>query len=151
MKNKLALIASLIAVPAMADDVGFNHGNAIVFHMMSKHAGEQELNESNPGISYRHGIDNVNLFATGGFFRNSFDRTSVYAGIGKTFFTIGPAAFTLVSGLATGYIEQVTPALIPEVSFHYQNASFVVGYIPSVRYRDTFTIPAFTFSVAARF
>ena len=151
MKNLLAIMASLIAIPAIADDVGFNHGKSIVFHMASNHSGQEELNESNPGLSYRHGIDSMNLFATGGFFRNSFNRTSVYAGIGKTFFTVGPAAFTLVGGVATGYVEKLTSALIPEVSFHYKNASFVIGYIPGVRYRDTFTIPAFTFSVAARF
>ena len=151
MNKILALMASLIAIPAIADDVGFNHGNSVIFHLKSKHSGQQELNESNPGLSYRHGIDSMNLFATGGFFRNSFDRTSIYAGIGKTFFTVGPTAFTLFGGAATGYIEKLTPALIPEVSFHYKNASFIVGYIPGVRYRDAFTIPAFTFSVAANF
>ena len=151
MKNILALMASLIAIPAIADDVGFNHGKSIVFHMVSNHSSQEELNESNPGLSYRHGIDRMHLFATGGFFRNSFDRTSVYAGIGKTFFTVGPAAFTLVGGVATGYIEKLTPALIPEVSFHYKNTAFVVGYIPGISYKDVYTIPAFTFSVAARF
>ena len=151
MKNILALMASLIAIPAIADDVGFNHGNSIIFHLKSKHSGQQELNESNPGLSYRHGIDSMNLFATGGFFRNSFNRTSVYVGVGKTFYTAGPAAFTLFSGVSTGYIEKLTPALIPEVSFHYKQASFIVGYIPGIRYKDVYTIPAFTFSVAARF
>ena len=144
-------MALLVAAPAMADDVGFNHGSSIIFHLKSKHSGQQELNESNPGLSYRHGIDSMNLFATGGFFRNSFNRTSVYAGIGKTFYTAGPAAFTLFSGVSTGYIEKLTPALIPEVSFHYKQASFIVGYIPAVRYKGNYTIPAFTFSVAASF
>ena len=151
MKNLFALIALLTTIPAMADDVGFNHGDAILFHIASKHSGIQELNELNPGLSYRHGIDSPKLFATAGFFRNSNNRTSSYAGVGKTFFTVGPAAFTLVGGVATGYIERVTPALIPEFSFHYKNASFIVGYIPGVRYNGNATIPAFTFSVAARF
>lgn len=151
MKNKLALMALLIATPAMADDVGFNHGKSIIFHLKSKHAGQQELNESNPGLSYRQGIDGKNLFATAGFFRNSFNRTSVYAGIGKTFYTAGPAAFSLTGGVTTGYIEVLTPALIPEVSFHYKNTAFIIGYIPGVRYKDVYTIPAFTFSVSARF
>lgn len=150
MNKIIAILLVLFAVPAVAD-VGFNQGNHLVFHLASRHTSKQELNEANPGISYRHGIDSLSVFVVGGYYRNSYDKTSVYAGIGKTFFSVGPVAFTLVSGAATGYIETLTPALIPEISIHYKQASFIVGYIPGVRYRGNVTIPAFTFSVAASF
>ena len=150
MRTIIAILLFLFAVPAVAD-VGFNQGSHLVFHLASRHSGKQELNEANPGLSYRHGIDSLNVFVLGGFYRNSYDKTTGYAGIGKTFFTVGPVAFTLVGGAATGYIERLTPALIPEVSVHYKQASFIVGYIPGVRYREIISIPAFTFSVSASF
>lgn len=148
---KLFTVLFLLSLPAVADDVGFNQGSHLVFHMVSRHSGKQDLNESNPGISYRHGIDRLSVFVVSGFYRNSYDKTSVYAGIGKTFFSVGPIAFTLIGGTATGYVERITPALIPEASFHYKKASFLVGYIPGVRYNNATTTPAFTFSVSASF
>ena len=161
-KHKRKLLAFLTALasaqahaaqPELESHIGFNSGKSLVFHIASRHGGtgEQNLNESNPGISYRHGIDNWNLFATGGVYENSFYKTSWYAGVGKTFFTAGPVAFTLVGGAVTGYVARITPAIIPELSIHYKQVSLIVGYIPGVRYRETVTIPAFTFSLAANF
>ena len=169
MRTIIAILLFLFAVPTIAD-VGFNQGSHLVFHIASRHSSEMEvtevnygiigrpaqtrkleLNEVNPGLSVRHGIDIMGLFAVGGFYKNSFYKTSLYAGIGKTFFSVGPFAFTLVGGAATGYIERLTPAIIPEFSIHYKQTSFIVGYIPGIRYRETITIPAFTFSVAASF
>ena len=144
------VVIALFTVQAVAD-VGFNQGDHIVFHLASRHSSEQELNEANPGLSYRHGIDSLGVFVAGGFYKNSLYKTSVYVGAGKTFFSVGPVAFTLVGGAVTGYIEKITPALIPEISFHYKQTSFIVGYIPGVRYKDTVTYPAFTFSVSASF
>lgn len=150
MKTIISVIMLVISAQATAE-VGFNQGNHLVFHVASRHSSDQELNEANPGLSVRYGIDSLNMFVTGGFYKNSYYKNSTYAGVGKTFFSVGPVAFSLVGGAATGYIERLTPALIPEVSIHYNKTSFIVGYIPGVQYRDTITIPAFTFSVATSF
>ena len=148
MIKKMVLL-TLFSIPAVADDVGFNQGNHIVVHLASRHSSDKEFNEANPGLSVRHGIDSLGVFVVGGVYRNSFENTSVYAGVGKTFFSVGPVAFTLISGVATGYIERLTPALIPEVSFHYKHISFLVGYIPL--YKNAITTPVFTFSLSACF
>ena len=75
----VSVLLLAISAPAVAD-VGFNRDNNLVFHAASRHLGDRELNESNPGIGYRHGIESIKAFATVGAYKNAYRVTTIYAG-----------------------------------------------------------------------
>lgn len=102
-----ALLLSVAAASASAQTFGL--------HLASAHAPrEANMNEVNPGL-YVITKDGW----TGGFYRNTWRRTTVYGG--RTFNVLGPIDATL--GLHTGYQRRLVPTAPfcqDGVEYHYQ-------------------------------
>jgi len=148
--KRTALALLLVATTAAQADPGFNDGASLVIHVGSKHAtSELPMNGRNPGLGLRYGAGWG--FYHAGTFINSLENRSVYAGIGRTLWTRGPVAFSILAGGITGYEVNVAPALLPELSFRYGNAAVLLSYIPRVSAGDLATVPAVSLSLAVKF
>ena len=99
-----------------------------------------EFNEFNYGLGLSYETSDYTE-VQGGFFRNSYDKNSLYADV-KVKYDFGVGAGVLVTpglaiGLVTGYddteLEASTfqPMVLPSVSVSYKRVRAVVGYIPA--------------------
>jgi len=83
---------------------------------------DYEWNEVNPGLIYRwKPVDDNNFFFSAGIFKNSFEDTSIFGGIGNEYVVV-PKRFTigynigLVSGYSNDWNLPVLPMLTPYVT-----------------------------------
>lgn len=111
-----AALVLMVATPCvMAGTIGL--------HIGSRHIPEKNYNNANPGIYYR-----TDAGWTAGIYRNSLDRTSVYAGYTWKF-----GMLDVTTALVTGYFNDVQPLLVPSISlFTYRGITPRVAYIPRV-------------------
>lgn len=111
-----ALVLMAAATPcAMAGTIGL--------HIGSRHIPAKNYNNANLGIYYR-----TDAGWTAGIYRNSLDRTSVYAGYTWKF-----GMLDVTTALVTGYFNDVQPLLVPSISlFTYRGITPRVAYIPRV-------------------
>ena len=110
-----ALVLCAIAPGARADTVGI--------HLGSLHIPAKDYNNSNPGLYVR-----LDSGWTGGLYRNSLRKNSVYAG-----YTWTHGAFSVTAGGVTGYFETLQPLLVPSFAlFTYRGITPRLAFIPRV-------------------
>lgn len=110
-----ALLLAGMAPVASADTVGV--------HLGSLHIPAKGYNNSNPGLYVR-----LDSGWTGGLYRNSLRKNSVYAG-----YTWTHGAFSVTAGGVTGYFETLQPLLVPSFAlFTYQGITPRIAFIPRV-------------------
>jgi hypothetical protein len=135
------LIAAVINKPLSAG-IDIVNPSAIVINGFSRHiddrATTKELNENNYGLGLVFDLpDRDNLYATTGFYKNTFYKASVYAGIGlKQRFGhrqyIEPG---IVGGLVTGYVNNIDIILLPYLTFgDTERGSISILYGPKTNY-----------------
>ncbi|MGH1536463.1 MAG: hypothetical protein ACRBDX_00190 [Gammaproteobacteria bacterium] len=94
---------------------------------------DDDFNEFNPGIGLEYHMDGY--FFAGGFFENSIDKFSTYAGVG-TERAIGADWFGLgiIGGVVTGYDSGFSPRLAAVPYFVLKNGrtSLKTYYLPAV-------------------
>jgi hypothetical protein len=112
-----------------------------------------EYNQNNFGLGLALPVY-TNIDVRAGFFKNSFNNTSVYAGADfyvnrSRYFTYGVNA-----GVASGYentpaqTSTLAPMLMPHVTFKVNNFRSEIGYIPAFNQSQ---VAFLTFSVGTRF
>lgn len=110
-----ALLLSAMAPCAHADTVGV--------HLGSLHIPAKDYNNSNPGLYVR-----LDSGWTGGLYRNSLRKNSVYAG-----YTWTHGGLSVTAGGVTGYFETVQPLLVPSYAlFTYRGLTPRIAFIPRV-------------------
>lgn len=94
---------------------------------------DDDFNEFNPGLGLEYHMDGY--FFAGGFFENSIDKFSTYAGLG-TERTIGADWFGLgiIGGVVTGYDSGFSPRLaaVPYIVLKNGRTSLKTYYLPAV-------------------
>jgi len=111
----------------------------------SKHMGDnpsgQPWNERNYGLGAT-----INGY-TVGFYKNSYFKTSFYAGvtIGTKAIAVGKARIRLGAslGAVSGYFYPITPVAIPNLSVEVLNTKITVGIMPA-------KIPVITLAISKR-
>lgn len=133
--------------------------NWINIHVASKHERESyqdgkgneiQYNENNFGVGFSYSLASY-FDAKGGFFKNSFNKTSLYAGIDThtSYNNVFAVGFDI--GLATGYDDtpvsdtKIVPIAMPHLSLIFNRFKFQLGYIPPVSPKLTSVL---TFSVS---
>ena len=134
----------LLSMSAFAEDKQF-----IVVHLASYHPDVRTYNEINPGIAYRKYTDDK--FCAIGTYKNSISKQSVYAGFGIDVAKKYNITASLTAGLITGYLIDVAPFIIPEVSADFNNLKIIVNYIPKVTINNLTVDAAFGVSAAMKF
>ena len=133
--------------------------NWINIHVASKHERESyqdgkgneiHYNENNFGIGFSYSLVSY-IDAKGGFFKNSYNKTSWYAGLDMHTSYNNLFAVGIDVGAATGYDEtpvsdtKIVPIAMPHLSLIFKNFKFQLGYIPPVSPKLTSVL---TFSVS---
>jgi len=94
---------------------------------------DDDFNEFNPGAGLEYHMEGY--YFAGGFFENSIDKFSTYAGVG-TERTIGADWFGLgiLGGIVTGYDSGFSPRLaaVPYILLKNGRTSLKVHYLPAV-------------------
>ncbi|MCG6938606.1 MAG: hypothetical protein LJE83_10630 [Gammaproteobacteria bacterium] len=120
---------------------------------MDKTGNNVEYNQNNFGLGVSLPY-NSNIDVRAGFYDNSFNATSVYAGADLY---VNPSRFVTVgvnTGVATGYentpahTSTLAPMLMPHITFKMKNFRTEIGYVPSF---DPKQVAFWTFSVGTRF
>jgi hypothetical protein len=98
---------------------------------LSKHIdSDKKYNENNYGIGYKSHDGWL-----GGYYRNSLDKDSLYAG--KEFKTdpiLGDKLrLAIILGLATGYNKPVTPLALPELLYGNKEHEAALGIVPPLK------------------
>ena len=139
VKKLLCLSLLLVSVQIQALEQGeWNFDLNVASKHSEESYGSGDYNEENWGLGASYGYwDNLDLKF--GFFENSYDKTSVYAGAfyHKDFYfgdwTVAPGVGLL---LATGYDDTpenapvVAPILMPAITFGHRAVKANVGLIP---------------------
>lgn len=111
----------------------------IVMHVGSKHITDVDynFNETNSGFGYRHDITG-SLSAGGGIYDNSYNNTSVYAGIDLHTSRDKRMGVGIQAGIVTGYEDTpqgagvVTAFALPYIRAGHGRVFAEVGYLPPV-------------------
>ncbi|MFK7815746.1 MAG: hypothetical protein AB8B92_05370 [Gammaproteobacteria bacterium] len=113
----------------------------VELHLTSHHFDDDGYEEDNYGLGLSY-FFKERWSATGGIFNNSYDDTSIYAGVaytynlcasGKFFCTIGA-----IGGLVTGYEDNIDhagdlyPIILPEFKMGYQQYFLKSRFIPDL-------------------
>ena len=119
----VALLAAALFIPApvaAADD------DWIAVTVASRHH-KRGYQEHNWGLGFEHGI-NERWRAIGGFYLNSYDRQTVYAGVLYQPWRFGDWRIGGAALLATGYEGYPAPMAYPVIS--YERKSWGVNFGP---------------------
>ncbi len=146
--NKFLFLLAIVVPFLFVYDIQAAEGDLwLDLNVASKHTGASEytyngktedFNETNLGAGLSYDIDGT-FEATGGFFRNSYDKNSMYAGVkAKRDFFVNKVVLTpgLTVGLVTGYDNteangrQFQPLAVPNVTAAVGRFRGTVGYIP---------------------
>jgi hypothetical protein len=124
---------------------------AVVLHVTAYHIDrDTEHNENNLGLGVRLRPADRKLFWMVGFFRNSLDEYSVYAGGGLELWSHGPVALRVLFGGVSGYDSAVAPMIVPELAVG-GNWRVAFSYIPQIDNQFGKVDQAITFSVIREF
>ena len=103
------------------------------------HHAKGEYRENNYGI----GLEvrpNPQLSYNVGYYRNSLDRDSYYAGVQYRAITVGNFAFGGMVGAVTGYRHSITPMALPFVEWSYKRVVVMATAIPPIPGVTPFTM-----------
>lgn len=118
-------------------DIPSNGDYWLDLHGASKHISpEEEYNEKNLGMGVTYKWDDGRKSLTGGTYRNSYGRPTLYfgGGIDKYFNTpIGKLGAGIVGGIGTGYTSGITPMLLPRLSIGNDNARTSLLVAPEIK------------------
>lgn len=104
----------------------------LVLTCCAYHFQVRDLNEVNPGLGLEVPYREVRL--VGGEYRNSFERTSWYAGATWTPLRAGPVRAGLIGGAITGYTRHpVLPMVLPTVQLEGDRVGANVFYAPRIK------------------
>lgn len=118
--------AALHSSPLLADDWLVLSGFSYHFKQ-----DQRDWREDNPGIGMERESTKYNgLFWAGGYFRNSYDRDTVYAGVRWMPYRVGPVAFGAYALAATGYWSPVLAA--PAISIEGKNVALNIVVVPNL-------------------
>lgn len=130
--NRAAAAFALLAVaaPVMAED-----GPWAVASLGSHHFTDEHFNQHNYGAGFEYPTSYRGVRAVGGFYDNSVNRTSVYAGATWLPVAFGPGLVKvgLIGGVITGYSHPVLPLVLPTMQIEHDRVGFNVYYAPKVK------------------
>lgn len=124
MKTLSALIVSLFFI-----NVAIASDTVVGVHVASWHS-EKGYNNSNPGVFVRK--NNIQT----GIYKNSVNKTTVYAGVTKDVQITKNISVGGMLGAATGYSNSVVPMLVTSVKI---GDNVRVSYIPQVKTKKFYT------------
>jgi len=104
-----------------------------------------ELEERNWGIGIEHTLQDSDWREIAGIYRNSFRRTSVYAGAVYSPLRFSHISVGLMGGIFTGYDREITPVLAPVISWEWRRIGINLMIVPS--YKDFQGVAALQFKV----
>ena len=158
MSIKTIVVTMLLVISTQAHSLD----GWLDIHLTSFHANRTYVDQSGNDVKYNQsnlglGLSlpvNANIDARAGFFENSFNKTSLYAG--ADFHTNSNKLISagINTGLASGYkntpanTSTVTPMLVPYLSFKLKNFRTQIGYIPAI---DPKQVAVWTISVGTKF
>ena len=143
MRIILFILISILSSTAQAVD-GVEY--SAVLHLVSKHS-RSGFNENNPGIGMMIAKDN--RFLMFGEFKNSVNHTSLYAGVGKDIYAIGPFSLSIVAGAITGYNIPVKVYVAPELGINIGRTRTIFTYVP--RFKEAMVSSTIGVSLAIKF
>jgi hypothetical protein len=104
----------------------------LVATLASYHFQTRNLNEFNPGLGVE--VPYAAVRFVGGEYRNSFERTSWYAGATWTPWRIGPARVGIIGGAITGYTRHpVLPMVLPTLQIEGSAVGANLYYAPRIK------------------
>ena len=159
---KVGILATLITISSLISTQANAFNGWMNIHLGSSHAqsqyvekGElQEYNEKNFGIGLALPVTSK-LDVLSGFYENSYNKTSVYAGVNYHSPNNYGLSVGLNSGFVTGYDDtanndsKIAVMLVPHVTYAVKNFRAEVGFIPSLGIENRTSVVAFT--VGSRF
>jgi len=102
--------------------------------LTSYHFADRHYNQFNYGAGFERSTGRERISLVGGEYRNSFDRTSVYAGVAWTPLALGPLHFGAVGGLITGYMyPPILPMLLPTVQLELGPVGANLYFAPKIK------------------
>lgn len=124
--RKIALLFALVAPCAVAAP-GDTWGVATVtsYHFASIH-----YNQTNLGAGFERETSIARLSVVAGAYRNSYYKTSAYAGVLWTPLALGAAHFGVIAGAVSGYNSPI--ALVPTVAVEGRRFGANVYYAPAI-------------------
>lgn len=129
----------------------------IAVHAASYHLERgKDRNEFNPGLGLkvrpvRDAESTDRWFVAGGFYRNSFYRTSVYVGIGTDVPLAWGAALRFTAMGVTGYSLTVSPVIVPELVLHARGYGVSVAFVPKLKFENHVVEPVVALSLLKKF
>lgn len=113
----------------------------VELHLTSYHFDDDGYEEDNYGVGLSY-FFKERWSATGGIFNNSYDDTSIYAGVAYSYDLCASDEFLCTigafGGLVTGYEDNIDhagdlyPIILPEVKFGYQKYFVKSRFIPDL-------------------
>lgn len=112
------LMGTLASLPA------FSQERTIGVHLISHHTPSRDYNNVNPGVYYSDSGIPCGNGMVAGIYKNSFHRSSVYAGCYMSLFESGSLRLDVLGGLSTGYQKNQAPIRVGD---------FALVVVPSLR------------------
>lgn len=132
MKRTLRSLAALAAISAAAP-LAAEETNYIGVFIGSQHFGNENLNNTNPGLSFGRrwdaGSSGIEYHAEAGVFYNSYNEVSplALAGISTRIAEVGPGEIRVGASAGLAYYDQLSESL--EANYGIPN---IAGFIPIV-------------------
>ena len=135
--NVLSLIAIFLIINALSVILfGSNKAcageNYLVVHATAYHPHRRDLNELNMGLAYRQ--YEGDYFLSAGGYKNSINRLSLYAGLGKDIVAYKNIRSVITLGLLSGYNTPlpIIPFVMPELVAEFEDIKLIFNYSPKV-------------------
>lgn len=140
MKTILAIAILIATLMIVQNTNAFATPWNIQISLLSKHfengkdfgPNSEKFNEFNPGIGLEYLLKDDGAYLTGGYFKNSLNRSSAYAGYGKQWNLIRFIDAGLMIGATTGYMLPITPIALPYISIGYKSIYLKTYFIPPI-------------------
>lgn len=91
---------------------------------------ERDWRQFNPGIGFERALERPGLYAVGGYFRNSYDRHALYAGVRWMPFEWGPLKLGGYALASTGYPSPIL--LLPGFSVEGERLGLNIVLAPNL-------------------
>lgn len=158
MKTKIIIATVLLLISTQA----FSYDGWLNIHLGSSHEKRTYIDQSGNDIEYNQKNFGLglsvpaysNIDARAGFFENSFNNTSYYAGADFHYNTSRYITVGVNAGVASGYEHSpvrssaLAPMFVPHVTMKVKNFRTEIGYVPSF---DEKQVAFWTFTIGTRF